>query len=139
MKSLSLLAALSVAVVLPAESVAQTKPTPAPAAASAPAPICAAAATRLDLIQRDLSSLRVDEIGDDSAPRATMRGAQTTALYAEAQVLLTQMSQSKCSPYPEVIGNIRYLNGALACNLAKRNFKSGDKLEECDTSKWEAK
>jgi hypothetical protein len=81
----------------PTLAIAQAK-TAAPAAASAPAPLCTDASVRLDDIQKYLSEIWAEGLGDDSAPRATMRNADRTALYTEAGVLVAQMAQANARP-----------------------------------------
>ncbi len=137
MKTFIAIAAMASLAAAPLPAFSQAKaPTAAPAAAPAPAAICTDGVTTLDQVLKNLSGLWAEGLGDDSAPRATMRAAQKTANYAQAQVVLAQMSQAKCPAYPKVIGELWYLHAAQACEKASANFKTGDTLDECDKGKW---
>lgn len=114
---------------------AQAKPVAA-AVTPVPAPLCADAVVRLDDIQKYLSEIWAEGLGDDSAPRANMRNTDRTALYTEAGVLLAQMAQAKCAPYPKVVTHLRYIDATRACLKARANFKEGDKLEACAKKDW---
>jgi len=130
-------AAVASLALLPATSDAQTKAAPAPSAApSGASRLCETATSRIEDIQKDLAQIHADELGDDSAPRATMRAAQSTAFFSETQVLLAQMTQARCSPYPTTIGWDRYYAQAISCRSATLNFKTGDTLDACRKSAW---
>jgi hypothetical protein len=136
MKTFIAIAATAALAAAPMSALSQTK---APAAAPTAAPssaICGDGVIALDEVLKNLSGLWAEGLGDDSAPRATMRAAQKTANYSQAQAVLGQMSQAKCPQYPKVIGELWYLKAAQACEKAKANFKTGDTLGECDKGNW---
>ena len=90
----------------------------------------------IDDIAKSLSAIDAADFLDNSAPRATMRYAQATALYGRAEVLLTQMAQLKCPSPPYPIGPSDYLSDATGCDLAKREDKLEEAKKRCDRDTW---
>jgi hypothetical protein len=87
-------------------------------AESANGAICGHLSEAIDLAQLNISDLAAHGVGDDSAPRATLRAAQATAYYAQIQVNLSLMVAHHCSPYGFAITEGAFLNDAAACEVA---------------------
>lgn len=80
--------------------------------------ICSELQTAIEWSQKRLSSLSAEGIGDDSAPRETMRSNKTTALLQEINSNVAQLGANKCPVYPHVISTSAYMHNAMLCKLA---------------------
>jgi hypothetical protein len=106
---------------------AQTRP---PAASG----VCERLKTAVDDDLKEISYLYVSGIADDSAPRATMRAADSTAHIAAIQANLTLMSAAHCTMPTTPISPSVYLENALECSLAKDK----DEIDaKCARAKWQ--
>lgn len=114
------------------------------APASQTTSICSALVSQIDAAQAQTSNLAADEIGDDSAPRATQRSARASALMLEVSNNLTLMAAHRCAPYPHTIDLEAYETGALQCGAAIRKDVeahvpgglSSEAKAACDRNAW---
>lgn len=106
-----------------------------PAAAQTPAAgKCTALAADYDQIEKAMASRWATSIGDNSAPRATLREMEDANALSQAQIILTLMQASRC-PLPDHAPSIkRYLSAALACSTAR--LKGGSDVPECKMESW---
>jgi hypothetical protein len=134
---------------------ASAQPTPSPAAASKPAgpyDACREAALAVDDGLRDLGEAglaKIEGISDNSAPRATLRAAERTAIFTAIQANLTLMSALRCPAAPQLpISDDVYLSAAIDCSTARDAYisqkikgdvapgvEAADK-EKCTKSNW---
>ena len=109
-------------------------------AASSPAAsgagICVALNSRIEDDQKTLATLGAEGLGDDSAPRATMRAAQATEAVSEAQANIALLEAHHCSAYARPISDGAYMNDALVCHLARVKATDATAIPECDQTKW---
>jgi hypothetical protein len=95
--------------------------------------ICHEANFAIDEALMESSYLKARGIGDDSAPRATMRAAEVTAQVASAQANLSLLIASDC-PLPDLpISASVYEGAAIDCVLARTE---DDVKAKCNRTAW---
>lgn len=122
--------ALMAAMAFPA--IAQNNTPPVPSAARPTG--CALFTQVFENGLKDLSEMRVQDIGDDSAPRATMRAARATQIYAQMAVNLELMAAAKCPLPKDAVSDDWYLGAALTCRATSATdpaFRTA-----CDRAAW---
>jgi hypothetical protein len=135
MNKLTVLVA-AIVVAAPSVSVAQAaKPAPTP---SAPVTACASLVAAIDATQKEISALYVGNLGEDSAPRATMRASEIAGLYGEVQANIALMAANRCAPYPHPLSRAAFLGDALTCSTArlKAYGQTPKDLPECNRTMW---
>ena len=106
-----------------------------PATAQPAAGKCTALAADYDQIEKAMASRSTDSLGDNSAPRATLREMEDANGLAQAQIILTLMQTNRC-PLPDHAPSIkRYFSAALACSTAR--LKSSSEAPECQMESWQ--
>lgn len=84
---------------------------------------------------KDAALSSVLGIGDNSAPRATLRQLEIANNLSTIQANLTLMAQNKCPARTAPIIPAVYLSNALDCNIA---IMKGEKnAPACDKSTWQ--
>jgi len=100
--------------------------------------ICTRLEYVIDGAEKDASAAEADEIGEDSAIRATVDQGKITTAYLEIQANLILMEQHHCAPLDHpVMGD--YLLAATDCHtdmLKSAISGSSDLPPSCDQSKW---
>lgn len=116
------------------------KPVPGP---SSPTTAPAKALTVCEGLARDWKSAEIElaenwttEIGDNSAPRATMRAVRDQNSLLKAQIALQLMRDNKCSLPKRAPSGLTYSLDAMKCQTEK--MKGNYKAPECDTTAWKA-
>jgi len=117
-------------------------PTPALAQAasnSAATGRCSALAADWRNAEIELADHESDSLGDNSAPRATMRAAEDTAIYAQAAITLRLIELNHCPPPSRAPASATFLTNALSCKAAigKANIaqiQAG--VPECNRATW---
>ena len=75
-------------------------------------------------------------VGDDSAPRATMRNVETSHYLIVEQMNLEMMIAAHC-PLPTEGASVNpYLTPAIECQTARLKRGSTPNPPECDMTKW---
>jgi len=116
---------------------------------------CRLASAAIDNALKEMSLLTMEGIQDNSAPRATMRAAQSSNLQSQIQNNILLMRSYGCAPYAQPITDNVYLVPAIKCMTARKNeeaaalrsqlglptsdsAKAPDTTSEelCDQSKW---
>ena len=111
--------------------------------------ICASLANDLEEASKKLALNVANGVGDNSAPRATMREAEDTNTLAQAKMTMDVMHNNGCKGPSFVPSASRYGLASLTCATAKqkiRNRELIDRLDnkfviydlpaECDTQTW---
>jgi hypothetical protein len=106
-----------------------------PASGQPAAGKCTALTSDYDQIEKAMASRWTDSLGDNSAPRATLREMEDSNGLAQAQIILTLMQANRC-PLPDHAPSLkRYLSAALACSTAR--LKSSSEAAECKMETWQ--
>jgi hypothetical protein len=110
-----------------------TEAVPAVASASA---VCDQLDFTIVASERQMSAISAAGILDDSAPRATMRAAQTANLIAmvHSNVLLKQANG--CPSHTRPVSDDWYMLPAMACETARLRRPGVADLPECDRANW---
>lgn len=103
---------------------------------SKPLTVCEGLARDWRSAEIDLAENWSTEIGDNSAPRATMRAVQDQNALLKAQIALQLMRDNKCVLPKRAPSGLTYSLDALKCQTEK--LKGNYKAPECDSSKWKA-
>ena len=83
---------------------------------------------------KQLSSIFVEGIGDDSAPRETSRQLRALNVRMEQLIVIQQMQSIGCK-LPEQISSIsHYLSPALDCGNAR--LRGNSESPKCDRDTW---
>jgi hypothetical protein len=100
--------------------------------AGRPYVVCVELASSVDDALKEASAIKESGDLDNSAPRATMRAAQETAVLTSAAATIALMRDNKC-PLPDVpISDAVYASAALHCSLSTKD----EAAITCDRSKW---
>jgi hypothetical protein len=122
----------------PQPSAEATRQTPRPSAQPTPSAgsaysFCREAGMAIDDSLREAGYTKAQDIGDDSAPRATMRAARITAEMAAIQANITLMIANHC-PLPDLpMSSSVYEGAAIECVLARDTETVKAK---CDRATW---
>lgn len=119
---------LAIALVGAPEMPAYAQTTPAPAAG-----VCADLAGQWDRLEKNLASNSADDIGDNSAPRATLRNIEDLNGMTTASLLYAMMKDNRC-PLPKSPPQPgTYLGAALTCATDRLKTASPD---SCKRETW---
>ena len=133
------LALVVVGVASAAAQVRHARPASRPAASASPSAACAKLAADYDRASKDLAMNAAEDIGDDSAPRATMREAENNNTLAQARLTMDLMKNNSCTMPTAAPDASRYFSSALSCHsdmLRARYQGSHDQPASCDRAKW---
>lgn len=111
-----------------------TSPTATPTAK--PMTICEGLARDWKAAEIELAENWTAEIGDDSAPRATMRAIRDQNSLTKAQIALQLMHDNKCALPKRAPSGLTYSLDAMKCRTEK--MKGNFKAPECDINSWKA-
>lgn len=103
-----------------------------------PMTICEALASDWRRVEQNMASRWTSDLGDNSAPRATMRAIEESNDLSIASITLGLMRDNKCL-LPKRAPNVStYLTAALSCSTArlKQPLSSNAPPAECDREKW---
>lgn len=99
---------------------------------------CKALSDGITAAVKEMSYYSASDIGDNSAPRASVRAMQINSRHTEISNRLALMAASRCAPYPGPIGESAYLLPALRCSTASVARESDEAVRTaCDRSTWE--
>lgn len=102
-------------------------------AAPAPAGVCADLASQWDRVEKNLASNSADEIGDNSAPRATLRNIEDLTGMTTANLLYAMIKDNKCPLPKSAPQTATYFASALTC--ASDRLKTASP-ESCKRETW---
>lgn len=113
-----------------------TSPTATATPAAKPMTVCEGLARDWKAAEIELAETWTAEIGDDSAPRATMRAIRDQNSLTKAQIALQLMRDNKCALPKRAPSGLTYSLEAMKCRTEKMtgNFKA----PECEINNWKA-
>lgn len=114
--------------------VAQTR---ASATAVPAAGVCAALASTYDGASKELATNSAEGIGDNSAPRATLRALEDSNTLAEAKMTLDLMRDHHCPMPKSAPARIFYLLPALTCANDRMKASGSVSPASCDQQTWQ--
>lgn len=103
-------------------------------AAYAQADTCANLKSRLENSSKSMAMIYADGIGDDSAPRATMRELKELNLKVDQLILLEFMKEHDCEFESAPPSMSLYLSSALEC--ANDQLQGNYESEKCKRDNW---
>ncbi|HEX4695277.1 hypothetical protein [Sphingomonas sp.] len=115
---------------------AQTKPV-APASATAAGGTCAALAREYEGASMDLAANYAEGVGDNSAPRATLRAMEDANTLARAHMTLDLMRDFRCTTPKNAPDSMLYLSAALNCATDRLKGGGTTTPPSCDRSTWQ--
>lgn len=114
------------------------------AASEAPNPQCEALARDYENASKQIAMNDADNLGDDSAVRATMRESQNNGILEKARITVELMQGNKCKMPASAPSGDPYFTQALACKNAKfSQLQAATSLHlelppECIFSNWKS-
>jgi hypothetical protein len=113
-------------------------PSAAPVATPPTKPLttCEALARDWRNVEVDLAKSNAEDIGDNSAPRATMRAIRDGNSLEVAAITLSLMRDNKCSLPKRPPSHVTYMIPAIEC--ATEQLKGNYKAPQCDTATWKS-
>lgn len=111
---------------------AQTKPVnPA-----APSGVCVQLMGVYEGASKELAANYATSVGDNSAPRATLRAMEDANTLTEARIALDLMRDNRC-PLPKTTpSSVWYLSAALSCATDRLKAGVGQSPASCDRATW---
>lgn len=111
---------------------AQTKATsPAPAST-----VCAGLMATYERTSQNLADSFASSVGDNSAPRATLRAMEDANEWSKAKMALDLMRDHRC-PMPKSLPSAGpYISAALECRTARMKVSGTTTPEECKRENW---
>lgn len=113
---------------------AQTRPTSAVTAGGPTA--CANLARDYDDAFKELASNFASSVGDNSAPRATLRAMEDANSLAKARITLDLMRERRCPMPQSAPEGVSYLSAALTCATDRLKASGTQSPPTCDRSTW---
>lgn len=104
-----------------------------------PMTTCEALATDWRRVEQNMADRFVEALGDNSAPRATMREMREANDLALAAMALQFMRDNKCMIPKRAPNTGTYLSAALDCAKARRESASSTTPPVCERENWTAK
>ena len=109
------------------------------APASAPLGVCPTLAADWRRIEQNMADRVVDDLGDNSAPRATLRETRESNDLALATMTVQIMRENKCPQPKRAPNSSTYLMPALDCSKARREAGGSETPAACKRENWTAK
>ena len=109
--------------------------------AAAPAPAkplttCEALARDWRNVEIDLAKSDIEDVGDNSAPRSTMRAIRDGNSLQLASMTLSLMRDYKCSLPKRAPSSVTFMLPAMECRTEQ--LKGNYKAPQCETANWYA-
>lgn len=89
----------------------------------------------MEHLKKSLAMNFADGIGDNSAPRATMREAQDQSLMARVRLTMDLMRDNHCKMPTSVPNGVEYASTAITCRTDQMHSGSLNP-PSCDQDKW---
>jgi hypothetical protein len=106
------------------------------AATTEPIGTCAALMTTYDGASKDMAGNFADSVGDNSAPRATLRAMEDSNSLAQARIALDLMRDNHCPLPKRAPAAAWYMSAALTCENDRLKASGTESPPSCDRSKW---
>jgi hypothetical protein len=98
-----------------------------------PSQLCKQLESQIEGAEMSISANYAEGVGDNSAPRATLRELRTSNEWAEIRVSLSQMQANRCPTLTRVISGTRFMTPALTCATDRLGATTPD---SCKRSTW---
>ena len=108
------------------------------APAATPVGVCGTLAADWKRYELNMADREADQIGDNSAPRATLRALEQSNDLALAAMTLQFMRDNRCQLPKRAPSAATYFGAALACSTARLKQSGTETPAECDRDKWTA-
>ena len=89
----------------------------------------------MEHLKKSLAMNFADGIGDNSAPRATMREAQEQSLMGKVRLTMELMRDNHCKMPTSVPTGVEYASNAISCRTEQMHSGSANP-PSCDQDKW---
>ena len=126
-----------VLIALLATSTQVTAQTRAPAGPAPAVGTCSRLVSTYDGVSKDLAANVAEGLGDNSAPRATLRAIEDSNSLTQAHIALDLMRDYHCPLPKDAPDSAYYLSPALTCATDRLKARGSDSPESCDRSKWQ--
>lgn len=113
---------------------AQMKSTAAPVGATAGT--CAVLMRQYDGASMDLAGGFAESVGDNSAPRATLREMENANALSTAKIALDLMRDNRCPLPKSAPSTATYMNAALTCRTDRFKATGTESPESCKRENW---
>lgn len=133
MRYLTMIAALGM---VPAGMPAMAQTKPAAASAAAPAGTCATLMRQYDGASMDLAAGFAESVGDNSAPRATLREMENANALSTAKIALDLMRDNRCPMPKSAPSTATYMSAALTCRTDRFKATGTESPESCKRENW---
>lgn len=110
---------------------------PAAPIAKAESSACTKLASDYDIASKQLAMNHAEGVGDNSAPRATMREARNNNILEKARITVELMRGNSCKMPTEAPDMGRYLSPALKCSTDM--IGASTTPASCDMTTWQPK
>ncbi|MBA3942140.1 MAG: hypothetical protein C0520_13100 [Sphingopyxis sp.] len=90
-----------------------------------------------DQLEKAMASRWADSIGDNSAPRATLRAMEDANSLSQGSIVVTLMQANRCALPDHAPSIKRYLGAALTCSTDR--LKGGADVPSCKMESWQPK
>jgi hypothetical protein len=116
------------------------KPRTSVKAPASPSAICLKLSAGYENASKSLAGNVAKGIGDNSAPRATMREAENNNILAQARLTIDLLKENGCQMPTAAPSATRYFSAALKCKNDQLDMALGRGPihipDSCDSSKW---
>lgn len=109
-----------------------------PAVAPKPS-VCAALAEDWKRFEMNVATRFADGVGDNSAPRATLRAIEESNDLLKANMTLQLMRENKCALPKSAPSGAGYISAALDCSTQRLKVGYEASKAVCDRANWVAK
>jgi len=122
----------TIAVSVASAGLAQTKPAAPPVSAGT----CSYLMKRYDNASMDMAANFASSVGDNSAPRATLRAMEDANSLSEAKMALDLMRDHRCAMPKTVPNSALYSLEAMTCASDRMKIGAGANPPSCDRAQW---
>ena len=126
---------LIISISISAPTVAQTARTASPVAA--PSATCTTLAADLTFAEQNIAISFVEGIGDNSAPRATLRAIREQNALSNAALTIALMRDNRCTMPTRAPRVATYVVAASQCETARLRAPGQQDLPACDRATWQ--
>lgn len=106
------------------------------ATATAPAGTCGTLMRQYDGASMDLAANFASSVGDNSAPRATLRQMEDANSLATAKIALDLIRDTRCPTPKSAPSMAPYISQALTCSTERMKASGSESPASCDRANW---
>jgi len=106
------------------------------AMATAPAGTCGTLMRQYDGASMDLAANFASSVGDNSAPRATLRQMEDANSLATAKIALDLIRDNRCPTPKSAPSMAPYISQALTCSTERMKASGAESPASCDRANW---